>query len=624
MTTIQFLAEWTIRSLILILAGAVLLWLLRVKNPALRLTAWTAMLGASIAIPALMTALPRLPIAVLRAPARAPIAAPAMISGEDAIGFAGPAADLSLAPVTGQTVAAKAFDWARLAVTVYALVAGALLLRLFTGWIVSLRILRRSRDSGVVKDGIGIRESRHVLSPVTVGILRSAILLPSDWRAWDSAKLSAVLAHERSHIRRRDPVVQFVSAIHRALLWASPASWVLHSSIVRAAEEVSDDDAVAAACDRVLYAEILLDFIQRGVGQANWPGVAMAHYDRPATRVWRILNSNAAPRGLTRWGIAAIVTLGVPLAYLAAATYPQRAAQPPLVAMPATPAPAAAEPPSGAALADESPAPAPAPAAAAERPQASPAQESAAAQLPQFEVASVKRTDPTVMHLTGARVYPGGRLEIFGVNLKGLVATAFGLANWQISGGEAWIEKENYDIVAKPPENLRSSIKTLRYSWYEIRDKQLRAMLQSLLISRFQLQFHRETRTGDVYLLEQSGKTLRLHPVEIPSAADDPESSRGFESVGYAGGQWDITDAGMPYLAKFASSFILHVPVLDRTGLTSQYHYRQAAPDAEPKYGGDQSDSFLNFLAEMGLKMERTIGPVETIVIDHAATPSPN
>jgi bla regulator protein BlaR1 len=256
--------------------------------------------------------------------------------------------------------------------------------------------------------------------------------------------------------------------------------------------------------------------------------------------------------------------------------------------------------------------------------QAPPAQDSAATQLPQFEVASIKRTDPHVMHTMGAHVYPGGRLEIFGVNLKGLVATAFGVAYWQISGGEGWTEKETYDIEAKPLENLRSSIKSLRYSWSEIRDEQLRAMLQALLISRFQLQFHRETRTGNVYLLEQSGEKLRLRPVEVPSAADVPETSRGFESVGYASGKWDISDAGMPYLAKFASSVIFHVPVLDRTGLTGLYHYRQAAPDAEPKYGGDQSDSFLIFLAEMGLKVERTKGPVVTLVIDHAATPSPN
>ena len=29
-------------------------------------------------------------------------------------------------------------------------------------------------------------------------------------------------------------------------------------------------------------------------------------------------------------------------------------------------------------------------------------------------------------------------------------------------------------------------------------------------------------------------------------------------------------------------------------------------------------------LAEMGLKLERTKGPVEQLVIDHAAKPSPN
>ncbi len=129
----------------LILVGAALLWLMRVKNPALRLTAWTALLGASIAIPALMTALPRLPIAVPRGPAPPPIAESAVVSAEDAIESGEPAADISRVPVAGRTVAAKAFNWGRFAATVYALVAAALLLRLFTGWIVSLRVLRRSR-----------------------------------------------------------------------------------------------------------------------------------------------------------------------------------------------------------------------------------------------------------------------------------------------------------------------------------------------------------------------------------------------------------------------------------------------------------------------------------------------
>ena len=170
-------------------------------------------------------AAPRLPVAVLRAPGWPTIAHRHSL-GRRRPRFRGTRRGSQ--PRSRERTAAKPFDWARLAAILYPLMAGALLLRLFTGWIVSLRILRRSRDSGIEEDGIAIRESRHVVSPVTVGIIRPAMLLPSDWRSWDSAKLSAVLAHERSHIRRRDPFVQFVSAIHRALLWASPASWFLH------------------------------------------------------------------------------------------------------------------------------------------------------------------------------------------------------------------------------------------------------------------------------------------------------------------------------------------------------------------------------------------------------------
>ena len=78
MTTIQFLAEWALRSSILIVSGALLLWALRVKDPSIRWAAWTAMLCASLAIPALTVALPKLPLVVMRvAPAR--IEAPVVV-----------------------------------------------------------------------------------------------------------------------------------------------------------------------------------------------------------------------------------------------------------------------------------------------------------------------------------------------------------------------------------------------------------------------------------------------------------------------------------------------------------------------------------------------------------------
>ncbi|HTA71060.1 MAG TPA: M56 family metallopeptidase [Bryobacteraceae bacterium] len=316
MTTLQFLAEWALRSSILILSGTLLLWALRVKDPSIRLAAWTVMLAGSLAIPALSLTLPKVPLVVMRTTARPVELLP--VSNEAAL---------------PRTLATRGhdrttpFDWALVALMMYVLVTLALLLRLCIGLAMGLRLLRSSRAAGQKTEGIDIRESDRVASPVALGIARPAIVLPSDWRQWGSAKLDAVLAHERSHIRRHDPEVQLLSAIHRALLWYSPLSWFLHQRIVRAAEEASDDAAVAVTRDRALYAEVLLDFMQRGVRNANWLGLPMARYGRPDDRIHRILDGTVLSRGVTRWSVAAILALGSPLAFVVAMGQPQSAAQ---------------------------------------------------------------------------------------------------------------------------------------------------------------------------------------------------------------------------------------------------------------------------------------------------------
>jgi beta-lactamase regulating signal transducer with metallopeptidase domain len=314
MTTTQFLAEWALRSSILILSGALLLQVLRIKDPSIRLACWTAMLCGSLAIPALTTILPGMPLAI-------PHAASRPAPGAIASGYALPAPAGEASQRSAEI--ARPFDWAAAGTAAYLLIAGMLLARLLAGLAMSRRLLRASCATGRMTEGIEIRESDGVGAPVTLGIARSVIVLPADWREWDRAKLEAVLAHERSHIRRNDPAVQLLSAIHRALVWHSPLSWFLHTRIVRVAEEASDDAAVAATRDRTSYAEVLLDFMQRGVRGTNWQGVAMARYGSPDQRIHRILDGTALSRGVTRWSVAAILALGSPLAYLAAAAHPQ-------------------------------------------------------------------------------------------------------------------------------------------------------------------------------------------------------------------------------------------------------------------------------------------------------------
>jgi hypothetical protein len=60
-------------------------------------------------------------------------------------------------------------------------------------------------------------ESEFISVPVTMGALRSVILLPADWREWDDAKLDAVVAHEVSHVARRDAFTQRLALLHRTI-----------------------------------------------------------------------------------------------------------------------------------------------------------------------------------------------------------------------------------------------------------------------------------------------------------------------------------------------------------------------------------------------------------------------
>jgi uncharacterized protein (TIGR03435 family) len=158
--------------------------------------------------------------------------------------------------------------------------------------------------------------------------------------------------------------------------------------------------------------------------------------------------------------------------------------------------------------------------------------EEVSTKLPEFEVATIKPTDPHGVHMAGAHLYPGGRVVISATPLLGLVAIAFRLSFWQISGGDAWVQKDTYDVQAKPPGSQQASFTNLRYSWYGIGDERLREMLQALLIERFQLRFHRETKTGTVFLLERNGKPLKLRPT-------DASESNGYSgNVGFAAGRW--------------------------------------------------------------------------------------
>jgi uncharacterized protein (TIGR03435 family) len=236
-----------------------------------------------------------------------------------------------------------------------------------------------------------------------------------------------------------------------------------------------------------------------------------------------------------------------------------------------------------------------------------------------FEVATIKPFDTKngVMD-AGVRVYPGGRLVIHAMPLKALTMAAFNVGYWQLSGGEDWMEKDVYDVEAKPAEAPADTF-SLRHTRYGIGDERLRQMLQTLLADRFQLKVHRETKTGSVYVLEKSGKTLKLKPTKYTT--DQPVlGAAGFSGeIEYTGGHWYVFDTSIPQLAKYASDTLLHRPVVDQTGLEGSFDYKD--PDVKVDLEQDREGSFSFFIQEIGLKLTQSKGPVETLVIEHAEKP---
>jgi uncharacterized protein (TIGR03435 family) len=239
-----------------------------------------------------------------------------------------------------------------------------------------------------------------------------------------------------------------------------------------------------------------------------------------------------------------------------------------------------------------------------------------------FEVATIKPVDTSNgIGDAGVKVYPGGRIVIHALPLKTLIVAAYDAGYWQLSGGEDWMEKDVYDVEAKPA--AQSGTFSLRHTRYGIGDERVRQMLQTLLTDRFQLKVHRETKTGPVYLLERSGKKFLLRPTKY--AEDRPVmGAPGFSGeIEHAGGHWFLFNASMAQLAKFASDYVLHKPVIDQTGLEGSFDYRD--PDVKiDQDNGDFEGSFTVFIRDIGLKLTSLKGPVETFVIEHAEKPSAN
>jgi uncharacterized protein (TIGR03435 family) len=247
-----------------------------------------------------------------------------------------------------------------------------------------------------------------------------------------------------------------------------------------------------------------------------------------------------------------------------------------------------------------------------------------------FEVAAIK-PNKTNNNMVMIKSDPGGRFTASGFTLKTLIAYAYRIRDFQISGGPGWIENERFDIEAKADWDSATKIP----------QDQLAAMLQRLLADRFQLRLHNETRDLPVFELTVAKSGSKLVSVPPPGASvpgaqpEQPPAAGampgpGSFSVGL--GMMAGTAVELDRLIENLGPQVGRV-VIDKTGLTGYFNIKLTwTPDAlKERAPADGSSILVNGISydangpslvtalqeQLGLRLEPARGPVNSWVIDN-------
>jgi uncharacterized protein (TIGR03435 family) len=476
-------------------------------------------------------------------------------------------------------------------------IAGVLLLsvRAGGGWMRAQRLTRRVLPASDeledmmtrLKHRLGVSgpvrlyTSAIAAVPTVIGWLRPVILLPvATIIGLSESQLRAILAHELAHIRRHDYLVNLLQTAIETVLFYHPAVWWVGKQMRIEREHCCDDIAVAVSGNAFEYAEALAELEQIRAGIPE-PALA-ATGGELIGRIRRLLGQSPSEDATSR-SLGTIATVAA-LALFVAGT-------PLLVPMHAAPQQAKA-----------------------------------------FDVASVKAN---VSSSPNSNIRPSpGRVIVSNMPVKTLIAWAYNVRYFQISGGPGWIDSTRYDIEGKVEGKPNQD--------------QMQLMMQTLLGERFKLALHRSTKELPIYKLTVAKDGFKLRPLKegdcIVFDPNHPPSTPGLTSSDFCGnlttgrGSFEGTSASMTDLALSFSS-LMGRTVVDRTGITGVFHVRlKFAPD-DPAAGisrpsterdntappADNLPSIFTALQEqLGLKLESGKGPVDVLVIDHVERPSEN
>jgi TonB family protein len=122
-----------------------------------------------------------------------------------------------------------------------------------------LEMLRQVERRLGITARIDMVTSQGSLEPGVFRMFRPVLLWPAGISEHlDDAQLQAILAHEVSHVRRRDNLAAVAHMVVEAVFWFHPLVWWLGSWLVEERERACDEAVLEMGSDRNVYAESIL------------------------------------------------------------------------------------------------------------------------------------------------------------------------------------------------------------------------------------------------------------------------------------------------------------------------------------------------------------------------------
>lgn len=168
------------------------------------------------------------------------------------------------------------------------------------------------------------------------------------------------------------------------------------------------------------------------------------------------------------------------------------------------------------------------------------------------------------------------------------------------------------------------------------KEEQIRLMMQSLLTDRFQLQTHRITKEAEGYALVAGKGGLKIREATADEIPKLPEwfkegspalRAESFISAsGTERGILTITGrrVSMSQLAETLQR-VTQTPMWDQTGTSGNYYFAfRFAQGVDTPVGADTPSLATALEENLGIKLRKQKGPVESLVIDSIKEPSEN